>query len=560
MVDTQHQLIPTCKSKNHFSAHQFSDQVEKRLREEIEDGNYKICSESQVTLISPLSVVPKPDGDIRLIHDLSFPKNNSLNDFASKEPCIYEDINAALQIVSPNCWMAKCDLKWAYRSVPIHKDHQQLTGLQWTFKGEKEPTTLIDTSFCFGARKSPAHFNRITQSIKRMMNRRGFNCIVFLDDFLLSEQSFEKCALALKTLIALLRSLGFRINYKKVIDPTQNIVFLGYQIDTVQNRLSLDPSKVNEIKQNIQQTVVKKRISRKQLEKLNGQLTWATNVIPYARVYVTALYDALSRLKHPTHKTLLTACQIRDLEWWCRRLSQPTCRRPIWAQPRNTVICSTDSCVVAGGAFCHSIGDWCYMNWLIDKPELAHVHINVKELAAIRLAIERWGHLFPNCNMLFYTDNLATNFWINRWNAKYGVASQLLKEIATLAEQYRLSVSCAYIPGAHNHTADAISRLHQNGQLLRLQAALSLHGCPSSNIFNHMSAKSALFLSPQVVKFHQTSHSWIWKSPRSDATAYQRVHKPTTDLTSKRTSHSANITAYRHFLPLQQLSAGTLHI
>ena len=205
LVDTQPQLIPACKSKNHFSAHQFRERVEDRLKEEMEDGNYKICNENQVTLVSPLSVVQKPDGDIRLIHDLSFPKDNSLNDFANKEPCQYEDIKTAIQMLSPGSWMAKCDLKWAYRSVPIRTDHQTLTGLQWTFKGDVKPTTLVDTSFCFGARKSPAHFNRITQAVKRMMIRRGFKCIVFLDDFLLSEQSFERCALALKTLIALLR-------------------------------------------------------------------------------------------------------------------------------------------------------------------------------------------------------------------------------------------------------------------------------------------------------------------------------------------------------------------
>jgi hypothetical protein len=113
--------------------------------------------------------------------------------------------------------MAKCDLKWAYRSMPIKPEHYKLTGLQWTFENKSKPTTLIDTAFPFGARKSPGHFNRITKSVKRMMVRRGVNCIVYLDDFLLYETSSSRCQLALLTLVKLLRSLGFRINWKKCV-------------------------------------------------------------------------------------------------------------------------------------------------------------------------------------------------------------------------------------------------------------------------------------------------------------------------------------------------------
>ena len=42
----------------------------------------------------------------------------------------------------------------------------------------------------------------------------------------------EERATAMNTLIALLRELGFRINWYKVVDPVQSITFLGVQIDT----------------------------------------------------------------------------------------------------------------------------------------------------------------------------------------------------------------------------------------------------------------------------------------------------------------------------------------
>ena len=192
LVDVETSTISNTRCSNHKSTQQFKSKVSKRLMEEIKEGNYIETDPNTVKLISPLAAIEKSDGDVRLIHDLSYPANKSLNDFASKEYCEYENIADAIDCLKPGMWMAKCDLKWAYRSVPIKPEHYPLTGLQWTFHGQGSPTTLFDTALPFGARKSPAHFNRVTKSIKRMMNRRNFNCIVYLDDFLLFEETLEK--------------------------------------------------------------------------------------------------------------------------------------------------------------------------------------------------------------------------------------------------------------------------------------------------------------------------------------------------------------------------------
>ena len=95
----------------------------------------------------------------------------------------------------------------------------------------------------FGSRKSPAIFNRITQAVRRIMSDKGIPCTAYLDDFFLSGKIFDTCQTALNTLLELLRPLGFRINWKKVVDPTQRIVFLGIQLDTVHSTMCLDPPK-----------------------------------------------------------------------------------------------------------------------------------------------------------------------------------------------------------------------------------------------------------------------------------------------------------------------------
>ena len=242
LVDTPLENIGKTLSDNHKSALINHDKVEARTQEEMTDGNYVRANKDELKIISPLAAIEKADRDIRLIHDLGYPNGKGQNYYATKDDCVYESVEDILPNLTLECYLAKCNLKWAYRSIRVDKAHQTLTGLQWTFKGDSHTTILKDTALGMGARKSPAIFNRITQAIKLMMFRRGFRCHAYLDDFLLYEHTFEKCAKALACLIKLLHSLGFKIAWPKVADPCKRLVFLGIDIDVTNNKLSLDPA------------------------------------------------------------------------------------------------------------------------------------------------------------------------------------------------------------------------------------------------------------------------------------------------------------------------------
>ena len=91
---------------------------------------------------------------------------------------------------------------------------------------------MHDTKLPFGSRLAPGIFHRLTQAVRCMMERRGFTVVVYLDDFFLCAPTLSECALAMSILTKLLRSQGFQINWNKVVDPTQCIVFLGIEIDS----------------------------------------------------------------------------------------------------------------------------------------------------------------------------------------------------------------------------------------------------------------------------------------------------------------------------------------
>ena len=107
----------------------YRDLVRAQIYLELEAGNYR-RADHEPTIISSLGAVPKPKSSaIRLVHDYSRPLSLGLNSYATVESLKYRSIDDAAKLLPRNGYRSKVDLKSAYRSVRIHKDCQEATGL-----------------------------------------------------------------------------------------------------------------------------------------------------------------------------------------------------------------------------------------------------------------------------------------------------------------------------------------------------------------------------------------------------------------------------------------------
>ena len=158
------------------------DQVQKQLQKEIDTG-LLITTSHKPTIVNALGAVPKEGSDeLRLITDASRPSGASLNSYMAVNSFIFDTVDTALELVKKDYYQYKIDLRHEYRSVPIHPDDYQHCGSKWAFQSG-EHTYMMDTRLCFGATKAPKIFQRITSSVTRMMQRRGFTSFVYLDDW-----------------------------------------------------------------------------------------------------------------------------------------------------------------------------------------------------------------------------------------------------------------------------------------------------------------------------------------------------------------------------------------
>ena len=105
------------------------------MRPEIVVSNY-IPTNTRPKIVSPVGVVGKLDGGVRLIHDCSAPPGSTVNDYATITECYKLDIvDTVISILEPGTFMAKVDIKAAYRHVPISEHSQQATGIKCIIDG-----------------------------------------------------------------------------------------------------------------------------------------------------------------------------------------------------------------------------------------------------------------------------------------------------------------------------------------------------------------------------------------------------------------------------------------
>ena len=470
------------------------EKVEASLLSEIEAGNY-VPVPNKPTIVSALGAVPKPDSDdLRLIHDCSMPPKKGVNTYINIEKQKFQTIDDAVSVIKKGYYLAKVDLRHAYRSVPTHPSNYHEMGLKWKFKGARCYTYFVDTRLPFGGKSAPGIFHRLTQAVRRMMQRRGFVVIVYLDDFLVVAETKEECQEAYDTLCSLLLTLGFQLSNNKLVPPCQQLIFLGVLFNTLNLTLSLPPAKLLQLSEVVSSFMSRTRASKRQLQQLAGRLNWACKVVFGGRTFLRRVLDLMNSLPTPASQCRLSLDFHRDMVWWHEFLDtfNGQCE---FHDLRPITDLQTDACTEGVGAF--HCGDWFYSNFYVDHPELAHFHINYKEALCVVFAAMRWAPYWSNKTVHVFCDNTAAVAMLNKATTRSPLMMVFLRKLFWLSATYNFRLKAFHVPGRLNIMADHVSRLHESDHLLgflaMLQNFLPYH-VSMVDAFSHMSLSCYYFL------------------------------------------------------------------
>ena len=467
------------------------EQIEEQLSEGLSLGHFA-TSTALPTIVNAIGAVPKRDSsELRMIMDCSRPFAASANSYMDLDHYKYVTVDEAACQAKPGFWLAKIDLKHAYRSVGTHPNSWKVTGMSWHFEGTASATFLYDKRLPFGARTSPMIFHRLTQSVCRVMARRGFTVLAYLDDFLIIEPSQQQCQIAMDTLIGLLQSLGFRINWSKVVQPSQSLCFLGVEIDTVSRELRLPSNRVSELLDILNSTLPKRKCQKHHLQRLVGKLSWAARVVRGGRTFLRRLITVMNSVNHPHHRVYLNGQARADLQWWASLLPVFNYKSLLPDEYPMTSPAYNDTST-AGGGCC-----WQNVSWALDFPDLFSLHINYKEAFMILQAAKRWAPYWSGQRIIITSDSEVAAAIVNKGTTPCPIIMEWLWELFWLSEYYGFHLTVDHIPGSLNVIADSISRLDEKCHQDTLRAWLSQSSSSTLDLSSHMSPLSLAFLRPR---------------------------------------------------------------
>jgi hypothetical protein len=446
---------------NHKSVRANLKTVKQTIQKEVDLGRMAgpfVSPPLKNFVTSPLGLVPKKEpGQFRLIHDLSFPRGQSVNSnidthFATVQ---YETLDHCVDIIQklgPNTLMAKADIQEAFRNVPIHPKDYKFLGFVF------ENKYYYDKCLPFGCSSSCQNFELLSTALQWIcVNKFGVqHASHILDDFIFfAPEGSDQCKKDLITFMALCQQVGLPVKKSKTVWPGTKVQLHGIEVDTATMHLRLPQDKLVELRCKVAAMLRRKKVTLHDMQSLLGSLNFACRAVVPGRPFMRRLIELTVGISRPNHWIRLTNEARKDLAAWDIFLTsfngRLMCLPSQWVSS-EVIRLETDA---SGFAFAAVLGS----RWLQGSfpTSWAKVNIAVKELLPIVLAVKKWGADFANSRVLFLTDNESIMYVINDQSSKNKQIMQLVRQLVVAAMSFNIHFRAQHIAGKLNVIPDLIS-------------------------------------------------------------------------------------------------------
>ena len=139
-------------------------------------------------------------------------------------------------------WAAKIDLEAAYTHLPIFPPYRKWLAFEY------EGKFYVHNALPFGLNCAPREWQRLMKPLLHHMRQHGCLIWVYLDDFLLLDKNPASLKKHLTYFQHMLDCLRLQINApKSILEPTQLITFLGFDIDFALAVITVPKDKLNSV-------------------------------------------------------------------------------------------------------------------------------------------------------------------------------------------------------------------------------------------------------------------------------------------------------------------------
>ncbi|KAG1466194.1 hypothetical protein G6F56_004735 [Rhizopus delemar] len=208
-----------------------------------------------------------------------------------------EGVSALRELIEPNDYLCKIDLKDAYIVVPIHPEYL-------SFK--HQDTIYQYQSLAFGLSVAPWVFSKLMRLALGPIRAKGIRLVYYLDDICVLAKSKEEmktcCNEDLKQLISL-RSI---INYQKSdLIPKRIQKSLGFFFNTKTLKISVPQKKLIKLMSKIRQINQTSRIR---------SCRWFAGLLGKITAMIPAMGEALLHIRY-LQRDLAKSLRIQQYDW-----------------------------------------------------------------------------------------------------------------------------------------------------------------------------------------------------------------------------------------------------
>jgi len=424
--------VPICLPSRRVPIH-LEDKVDSMIEDMLKAG---IICESTSPYNSPLVIVPKKDGNIRLCVDY-----RSLNKITEREQFHIPDSIEIFDQLGGNGYFSTLDLSKGYYQIGLDEDSQKKTAFS-TSKGHYQFLRLP-----FGLCGAPTSFQKCMQQI--LCKELGLKCCVYIDDIIVFGKNKKEHDRNLIDVLARLNQAGIKLSKDKFKFSLQRISFLGHCISI--KGIETDPLKVECIK------TWKRPETFKELNTFIGFVSYYRRFVKNFATTVNPLVQVANKKKENRNKKLMWNDSLQEA---FEKIKELLCKNTILNFPNKTgiFVLDTDASLTGIGAVLSQVDDngtervIAFASNKLSTTEARYCTTRRELLAVVRY-IHFFHHYLIGKRFILRTDHQSLK-WLFSW--KMPSTSQYFSWLSQL-QLYDFEIQ--YRPGSQHVNADALSRL-----------------------------------------------------------------------------------------------------
>ena len=451
---------------NHMSGVEFSSHIDTYHATEL--GKQAILGPFSMPPVVPLHLSPlmtrpkKYSLTRRVVVDLSWPPGMAINDGIPKNDYLGIPVNLTLPTVDyladrvrqsgPECYMYKLDLSRGYRQL-------RLDPFDWPLMSIKHNGELyLDICPPFGLRTAALMMQRTNNAASYTHSLYGFESKPYIDDFGGVEPKFNESNQAYNTLHDVIHTVGLEVATKKNCPPTQNMIWLGILINSINMTLSIPPAKLKEIQELVALWDNKVIANRKQVQSLMGLLNFVSSVAPAVRVYTNRILNFLRCL--PAEGFIEIPFEVREdiafFQWLMPHFNGITLLDKSLVPPHEQL--EVDACLDGCGGLC---GNEYYSTEFPDFVLRSGHHISHLEMLNVVVALRLWAPMWQGKKLQIFCDNTHTCLGLQTGRSHDRYMQSCIRTVFLITVMHDIELLVCHAPGTSLVVADALSRSHK---------------------------------------------------------------------------------------------------